>query len=519
MLSKFANFRQKVVIWNLVVKLVLLTGLGLFLPMQALGVENLEIRNIEIDLSSNHAEITWYTNLDASTRLDYGQNTDYGSYLNDTSADSRYHSATLNNLEGDQTYHFKISATSVSGQTVSTFDMIFETDDYNDGIAPKFENFHERYITGQTATLQWESDEKASAKIYYGTSEDYNKNKSISGKKTAFEITLKSLDFNTIYYYKIELKDEDGNIRVRTGDFQTLVDNELDTKILEISRVKPVTNNDEAISYTAATVSWHANKLADGAVRYGTNPNRLNKKVNTNSLFQDFDQTAHLSGLKSNTLYYFQVEVKDVFGKTAKSNIFSFQTKYLAENIQQASVTTKLKDLRKLFTAATNLYKEASSGKIYAIVNNQKHLIFNSNFFERYGYSFKKVQTVSSGVLNNIASIRLVKDPTTDKIYYLAKKGNDRWLKIDLPTPSVFSSYSANQWNQVVTIDKEELDNYPDVNLVKAQGAKTVYLLDSGIKRPIASAQVFEDNNFKWSDILEISQSHLDAYFTGSALR
>lgn len=515
-----AKIRQKIAIWPLIVKLVIFSSFGLFLPMQALATDTLDIRDIEIILEQDQATIKWYTNLSATSRLDYGLTTDYGQYVNDTSADARYHSLKIFHLEADQTYHFKITSAS-AGQTVSSFDMIFDTDDYNDGLAPKFENFHERYITGQTATLQWETSEKSTVKIYYGTSLDYGKTKTITKKNTTFEVTLDKLAVDTKYFYQIEIKDEDGNIRTRQGDFHTLVTDEADKRLLEITKIRPVTTNDEAISYTAATVSWHVNKLADGVVYYSTNANKINKKINNLDLFKDFDQSAHISGLKPDILYYFQVEVTDVFGKKAKSSIMSFKTKYLPANLQQASnpVVTKIKDLRKLFTSATSLYKDSASGKIYSIVNNQKHLIINSNFFDRYGYSLNQVKTVTSNFLNNFASVRLVKDPTTDKIYYLAKKGNDHWLKIDLPTPTVFSSYAQNKWSDVVTIDKQELDNFSSVNLVKTQGGKTVYFLENGVKRPIASASVFESKGFNWSDIVELSQTHLDAYFTGSTLR
>ena len=513
-----ANFRTKVIVSQLILKLILLTSFGFFLPMQTLAANNLEINSVEIENTRDELSISWRTNLNATARVDYGLTTDYGHYISDTSADSKNHSFNIHNLEPDTVYHFQISS-NANGQFVSSFDMVVETQDYNDGDRPGIKNFSKKYITAHTATFQWEVDEKSTAKIYYGVTSDYGKVLTIKGSKKAFEATLTKLDLDTKYYYKIEIKDEDGNLYARTGDFTTEADNELENKILEISRVEPITNNDLAISFTAATISWRVNKLADGFVRYGTSATKLNKKIENNNLFKDFNQSAHISGLKSNTVYYFQVEVKDIFGKTVKSNIFSFKTKEMPANIQQASaVPTKISQLRKFFSPASSLYKDVSSGKIYAIVNNQKHLILNSNFFERYGYSLKNVKTTSNNFLQKFSDVRLVKDPTNAKIYYLSKKSDGIWKKIDLPSPEVFSSYAQNQWNKVVTIDKAEIDNYSNINLIKAQNDKTVYLLESGVKRPIVSATVFESKGYKWSDILEISSSHLDAYVTGSQL-
>ncbi len=516
MLSILANFRQKVMIWQLIFKLVLLTSFGFFLPFQAFASNGLEINNVEIENTRDELTISWRTNLNATARVDYGLTTDYGHYISDTSADSKNHSFNIHNLEPDTIYHFQISS-NANGQFVSSFDMVVETQDYNDGDRPGIKNFSKKYVTSQTATFQWEVDEKSTAKIYYGVTSDYGKVLTIKGSKKAFEATLTKLDLDTKYYYKIEIKDEDDNLYTRTGDFTTEADNELENKTLEISRVEPITNNDPAVSYTAATVSWRANKLADGFVRYGTSATKLNKKIDNNNLFKDFNQSAHISGLKSNTVYYFQVEVKDIFGKTVKSNIFSFKTKEMPANIKPASsVPTKVSQLRKFFTPASNLYKNTSNGNIYAIINNQKHLILNSNFFERYGYSLKNVKTASNNLLQKFSDVRLVKDPSSAKIYYLSKKSDGVWKKIDLPSPEVFSSYAQNQWSKVVTIDKTEIDNYANINLIKAQNDKTVYLLESGVKRPIANATIFESKGYKWSDILEISSSHLDAYVTGT---
>jgi hypothetical protein len=518
MLSNLANFRQKIMAGQLIVKLVLLTSFGLFLPMQSFATETLEITHVEISAIRDQATISWHTNLNATARVDYGLATEYGSYVDDTSANSKNHSINIANLDSDKTYHLKVSS-NAHGQYVSTFDMILETEDYNDGDKAEIENFDEAYITGTTATLHWETNEKTTAKVFYGLTTDYGKTINIKGKKEAFELVITKLLPDTIYFYKVEVKDEDGNLRSRSGQFETLDNEDVDRKVLEISRVQPITNNDEAISFTSATISWHANKLADGFVRFGTSANKLNKKVDNNVLFRDFNQTAHISKLKDNTVYYFQVEVKDIFGKTVKSNIYSFKTKDLPDNIKQAAqAPTKITQLRKLFTPATSLYKDAGNGNIYAIVNNQKHLIFNSEFFSRYGYSTKKIKTVAANFLNNFSNIRLVKDPTNNKVYYLAKKDNDRLLKIDIPSPSVFSSYPSNKWDQVVTIDKQELDNYANVQLVKAKDSKTVYLLDNGFKRAITSAGVFESHGYKWSDILEVSQAHLDSYMTGTSL-
>ena len=523
MFKKIANISRKLVFTQMIAKLALLTSLGLFLPFQALATEDLQISNVDIEIENGSEIVTWSTYIRSSSRVDYGLSSEYGTYVYNNNANDRLHELTLSNLLSEETYHFKVTS-SANGQTVSSFDIIVDTSDFNDGEKPEIEDFSVAYVTGNTATIHFTTDEKATSRIYYGTTQDFGKSKRIGSRRTSFEYTVKSLTPNTVYYYKIEAVDEYGNKRSKFGDFKTHVDTEPDDMLLDITRIKPVDDNDQDISYTAATISWRNNKLADGVVKYGTESTRLYKRAYPEQDWKSLDQTLRLTNLKPGTRYYFRVDTRDIFKDRAKSNIYSFVTKAMPDNLQQASsndgvIFRSLSALRRLFTQASALYKDVASEKVYAVVNNQKHYIANSEVFKRYGYSWRNVQEVSSSFLSNLSEVNLVKDPTTDKIYYLAKKGDARWLKIDIPSPSVFGSYASNSWDKVVAIDTEELTSYNDVSLVKAIDGSTVYLLESGMKRPIASPSVFENNGYNWSDIVELSNTHLDAYHTGTTMR
>ncbi len=504
-----SNFSQKFTIASLVVKIAFLSLLVFSLPQSVKATESLEISNIEISVEQGVAVISWRTNINATGRIDYGLTTDYGLYLHDTSADSSQHEVRLAGLERDVRYHFMLTS-QANGETIYTYDSVFDTEDFSDDQAPELSRINRPYTTGTRVVLQWETDELTTCKVYYGTSADYGKTKSISGKKEVFQVILDKLEPNTEYHYKIEAKDKYGNISVKTNSFRTLINDEEDKELLAISRITPITNTDSGISYTATDVTWHTNKLASGAVYYGTSPDSLNKKVSTDNTWLQIDQSVHLMKLKSDTLYYFRIEAKDIFGKTVKSPIFSFKTKYLAQEIKPASTNSK-----KAYTKATSLLK-TSGNQIFAILNNQKYRIANSEIFKRYGYSTKNIKNTTPQALANIKDAKLIKDAVTNKVYYLAKKGSDKYLKISLPSPSVFSSYQANKWSDVVTVATEDLANYNDVNLVKTKNSKTVYLLIGGVKKAFTSAQEFETKGYQWSDILEISQTHLDTYKTAS---
>lgn len=504
-----SNISQKLTITSLVIKVAFLSILVFSLPQNVKATESLEISNIEISVDQGVAVISWRTNINATGRIDYGLTTDYGLYIDDTSADSRQHEVRLSGLERDVRYHFMLTS-QANGETVYTYDSIFDTEDFSDAEAPELSRINRPYTTGTRVVLQWETDELATCKVYYGTSTEYGKTKSISGKKEIFQVIIDKLEPNTEYYYKVEAKDKYGNTSHKTNSFRTLVNDEEDREVLAISRITPINNTDEGISYTAADVTWRANKLASGVVYYGTSPDRLNKKVSTDNTWLKIDQSVHLTKLKSDTLYYFRVEAKDIFGKKVKSPIFSFKTKYLVNEVKPASVNAK-----KLYTKASALFK-TTGNQIFAILNNQKYRISNEEIFKRYGYSTKNIKNTTPQALANIKDAKLIKDAVTNKVYYLAKKGPDKYLKIALPSPTVFSSYQSNKWSDVVTVASEDLANYNDVKLVKTKNSKAVYLLVGGVKKPFTSAKEFESQGYKWSDILEVSQTHLDTYQTAS---
>lgn len=505
----FAKISQNIAVVSLVIKVAFLSTVIGILPQNVKAEQDLEIYDIEISIDQDEALISWRTNINATGRIDYGLTTEYGLYIDDTSADSLQHEVRLSGLERDARYHFMLTS-QANGETVYTYDSIFDTEDFSDGEAPVLSRINRPYTTGTRVVLQWETDELATCKVYYGTTTEYGKTKTITGKKEIFQVIIDKLTPNTEYYYKVEAKDKYGNTRFKTNSFRTLVNDEEDREALTISRITPINNNDEGISYTAADVTWRTGKLASGVVYYGTSPNKLNKKVSTDNTWFKIDQSVHLTKLKSDTLYYFRIEAKDIFGKKVKSPIFSFKTKYLATEIKPASVNAK-----KLYTKATGLFK-TTGNQIFAILNGQKYRLDNADIFKHYGYSAKKVKTTTPQALASIRDVKLIKDASTNKIYYLAKKGNDKHLKILLPNASVFSSYQSNKWSDVVTVANQDIANYNDVKLVKTKNSKTVYLLTGGVKKPFKSAAEFEANGYQWSDILEVSQTHLDIYQTVS---
>ena len=88
-------------------------------PLQISGVQTTSV-------GSSSAVIGWQTNNKASSQVDYGTTTDYGSNVADA-ATMTSHSMTLTGLTPNTTYHYQVSGTDTFGQTAASADATFTT--------------------------------------------------------------------------------------------------------------------------------------------------------------------------------------------------------------------------------------------------------------------------------------------------------------------------------------------------------------------------------------------------------
>jgi hypothetical protein len=172
------------------------------------------------------------------------------------------------------------------------------------------------------------------------------------------------------------------------------------------------------------------------------------------------------------------------------------------------------------YTKAVALYKTADSPDIYAIyANGQRHYISGPTAFGHYGYAINRVKTVSRETIEKYREANLVKVAGTDTVYYLYQRPDHQWLKLAIPSATVFISYANNSWGNIITIDQADLTTYPDAQLITKIGGDTVYLLDGNIKKPFATFATLKQLGYNPAEIISVNQAHLDAYTNGDTLK
>lgn len=171
------------------------------------------------------------------------------------------------------------------------------------------------------------------------------------------------------------------------------------------------------------------------------------------------------------------------------------------------------------YTPASALLKARGQPDVYAIMNGQQHLISGPSSFAAYGYRWSDVRVVDPEVLARYPYARLVRTPNDPTIYYLFQRPQQQWLKLALPSPTVFISYPENFWGNVITINEINMASYPEARLIKAADDETVYLLEGTTKRAITSDAVFDALHLPRSHVVTVNRVHLDFYPVGEPLQ
>ena len=269
-------------------------------------------------------KITWYTNLEADGRIDYGLTASYGSYIASSLAPSLYHEIILAGLKSETTYHFKITSTTPWGQKLESFDQTFKTTKFKDTIAPVISNVQVSYIGGSYFIVTWLTDEPSDSNVEYSTLQAMVRPARAGGQgnTTVHEVVVTKLKPSTVYWYRVRSRDRDRNEAVWGTFSLTTPPNIAEEKEpLTITQVSPVSSPDPLISETAVTFHWRTNRPARGWVDLRSKK-KGGKKVNETGFYTtEHELTA--AGLVVGTAYTVKLQATDIFrGSFTSGEIF-----------------------------------------------------------------------------------------------------------------------------------------------------------------------------------------------------
>jgi len=264
-------------------------------------------------ITGNSALISWITDENSTTQVEYGPTTAYGSLatLNATLLTS--HSQTLNNLAQFALYNYRVISMDAAGNVTTSKNNTFTT---LDTTAPAISSIAAGTITGNSALISWITDENSTTQVEYGSTTAYGSLSTLNATLlTSHSQTLSNLAQFTLYNYRVISMDASGNVTTsKNNTFTTL-----DTTTPVISSIAAGT-----ITGNSALISWITDEVSTTQVEYGSTTAYGSLSTLKTALATSHSQT--LSNLAQFTLYNYRVISMDAAGNVATSNNNTFTT-------------------------------------------------------------------------------------------------------------------------------------------------------------------------------------------------
>ena len=192
----------------------------------------------------------------------------------------------------------------------------------------------------------------------------------------------------------------------------------------------------------------------------------------------------------------------------------------------------KVKDLKKVFESDLKLYGDSAiikygldgsllsdkNGNIYFIEKGQKRKFTSPQLFEYLNYEWTDIKEGLEidfylGGLDMIyPDGTLVTSNKDDKVYLIENK-----QRREITSLILFDILNY-KWGNVLSITEDEMDYfpagakmiYPDGTLIKADNFSAVYLIESGKRKEFTSLTLFEKLGYKWGDIISIETEEIN---------
>ena len=263
--------------------------------------------------SYNTATITWTTDENSSSLVDFGTDTSYGSTQGNSADSTTSHSVVLTGLAPDTTYYYRVKSIDVSGNTAvddnSEAGWTFLTATASAGdTAPEISSVSSSSITSTSAIISWTTDESSDSTVGFSLNTNFDQEQGSITMTTSHSIGLINLAPETTYYYQVKSRDSAGNLGTDNNSgagysFTTLAGGDVLAPIISDVTISDITAN-------TAKISWNTNENSNSLIDYSKTSSVF---TSTTGQYQDntISHSVTLRGLDPSTAYYLQARSID----------------------------------------------------------------------------------------------------------------------------------------------------------------------------------------------------------------
>ena len=270
----------------------------------------------------NTATITWTTDENASSLVDFGTDTNYGTTQGNSADSTTSHSVVLTGLASDTTYYYRVKSMDVSGNTAindnSEAGWTFLTAAASEGdTAPEISSVSGSSVTSTGATITWTTNESSDSTVGFSLDTSFDQEQGSITMTTSHSIDLINLAPETTYYYQVKSRDAAGNLGTDNNSevgysFTTLAGGDALAPVISDVTISDLTAN-------TAKITWTTNENSNSLVDYSGTSGVF---TSTAGQYQDntISHTVILRGLDPSTAYYLQARSTDASSNEGKDS-------------------------------------------------------------------------------------------------------------------------------------------------------------------------------------------------------
>jgi glucose/arabinose dehydrogenase/PKD repeat protein len=262
------------------------------------------------NVTSSSATISWTTNEPATSQIEYGTTTAYGTLTAIDPSLVTLHSVALSGLAPQTTYRYRVRSKDAAGNERLGSNTTFTTLNGSDTAAPSTPaGLAAVVMSPSQINLSWNAATDNVGVTGYLVYRDTSQ--VATPATTSFQNT--GLTPGTTYSYTVAARDGAGNISAQSAPVTAV------TPAFAINNVQS-----SGITSSRATITWATDQAADSQVEYG--PTTAYGQLTPLDAALVTSHTQVLIGLNPSSAYHFRVRSRNAAGQLVTSGNFTFAT-------------------------------------------------------------------------------------------------------------------------------------------------------------------------------------------------